>query len=354
MAGVTLDRISKHFARERAVDDVSLAIADGEFCVFVGPSGCGKTTVLRMIAGLEEPTSGRIAIGDRDVTDLAPGARDVAMVFQNYALYPHLDVFENIAFGLRVRRTPEPELRQRVTEAAELLEIGAYLKRKPGQLSGGQRQRVALARAIVRKPAAFLFDEPLSNLDAQIRAQTRAELVRLHRSLGATMIYVTHDQVEAMTMAGRVAVMHAGRLEQVAPPLELYARPATLFVAGFIGSPAINRLAGRVDRDGSASRFRGALDVAVRAPAMSKATLAIRPEHLTLVREGSGALATVSLVEPLGPESHVRLVLESGIEIVVRVPGQARVRLDERVGVQVDPAGALVFDAAGRLVSEGG
>ncbi|HEX5631774.1 MAG TPA: ATP-binding cassette domain-containing protein, partial [Gemmatimonadales bacterium] len=232
MAVVRLEQLAKRFEDGRtAVSGVTLDVADGEFAVLVGPSGCGKTTLLRLIAGLETPSAGRIFVGERDVTDLPPGERDIAMVFQNYALYPHFSVRENIAFGLRMRRVAAPEVARRVATVAESLEIAEHLDRRPAQLSGGQRQRVALARAIVREPAVFLFDEPLSNLDAQVRASTRAELVRLHRRLGATMLYVTHDQVEAMTMAQRVAVMQEGRVEHVAPPLEVYRSPATLFVA---------------------------------------------------------------------------------------------------------------------------
>ncbi|MFN8579776.1 MAG: ATP-binding cassette domain-containing protein [Gemmatimonadaceae bacterium] len=260
MAAITFDAVSKVFdTGTTAVDALTLEIPEGQFSVLVGPSGCGKTTALRMIAGLETPTSGRIYIGERDITELPPRDRDVAMVFQNYALYPHLTVLENITFGLRMRRMPADEANRRARAAAESLGIQEQLERRPAQLSGGQRQRVALARAIVREPAVFLFDEPLSNLDAQIRAQTRAELVRLQRRLGATVLYVTHDQVEAMTMAARVAVMNGGRLEQVAAPLEIYQRPATLFVASFVGSPSINRFAGSVRHTEAGRRFEARL-----------------------------------------------------------------------------------------------
>lgn len=347
MATVSLERLTKTFdGGSVAVDDVSLEVADGEFLVLVGPSGCGKTTALRMIAGLEEPTSGRVRIGGRDVTDLAPGARDVAMVFQNYALYPHLTVRENIGFGLRVRRTPRAEMEQKVRAAAELLSIGELLGRRPAQLSGGQRQRVALARAIVREPQVFLFDEPLSNLDAQVRAHTRAELVRLHRELGVTMIYVTHDQVEAMTMAERVAVMHRGRVEQLAPPLALYRRPTSLFVASFIGSPSINRFEGRVEGE----RFIGAVAATVHAPSIARATLAVRPEHLRLDTLGDG-MATVTLVEPLGPETLVRVALDAGPEAIARLDGGCTLAIGARVGVRIAPDAGLVFDERGVLVS---
>ncbi len=356
MAGVRLTGLVKQFdGPVAAVENLTLDIADGEFHVLVGPSGCGKTTVLRLIAGLEEPTAGSITIGDRDVTWLPPRDRDVAMVFQNYALYPHLNVWDNIAFGLRMRRVPRATIARQVAAAADLLAIGDLLRRRPGQLSGGQRQRVALARAIVREPRVFLFDEPLSNLDAQVRAHTRAELVKLHRRLGTTMIYVTHDQVEAMTMAQRVSVLHAGRVLQVAPPLELYRRPATRFVASFIGSPAINQFPGRVVADGSGARFTGTLTVAVRAPALAGAVLAVRPEHLELVPEDAAgaAPATMVLVEPLGPESHVLVRFEDGVEATARVAAGAPWTAGGRLGVRVAPDSALVYDGAtGRLVSE--
>ena len=348
MAALALTRLVKRFANGVVgVDDVSLTVAEGAFVALVGPSGCGKTTILRMVAGLEEPTSGAVHIGARDVTWLPPRDRDVAMVFQNYALYPHLSVHENIAFPLSVRRTAPGEITRRVGQAAELLEIGALLDRKPAQLSGGQRQRVALARAIVREPALFLFDEPLSNLDAQVRAQTRAELVALHRRLGATMLYVTHDQVEAMTMAQQVAVMSAGRLLQVDAPMALYRDPASLAVARFIGSPSVNTVAGRT-ADG---RFDGALAADARGlPSHADVVLAVRPEHLAIVAKGEvpgdGSPALVTLVEPLGPESLVRLRLDSGEELVARVAGEATCRLGDRIGVRVAAGQGLFFRAS--------
>jgi len=355
MAGVRLMQVAKRFdaSGAAAVDAVSLDIADGEFAVLVGPSGCGKTTVLRMIAGLETPTSGRIEIGSRDVTDLAPRDRDIAMVFQNYALYPHLPVHENIAFGLRMRRVAPGEIARRTREVAESLGIAELLDRRPAQLSGGQRQRVALARAIVREPAVFLFDEPLSNLDAQVRAQTRAELVRLHRRLGTTMIYVTHDQVEAMTMAQRVAVMNAGRVEQFAGPMEIYRTPSTLFVASFVGSPAINRFAGCVTVEDGRAFFEGALRLAVEAPTGEVATLAVRPEHLRCVAPTDGAVGEVTLIEPLGPETllHVRLV--AGEEATLRIHDGTVPAVGETVGIAPCAQEALVFDERGRLAGRG-
>src|SRR5215216_2753233 len=242
MAGVTLDHITKKYGEVTAVNDLNIQIRDQEFLVLVGPSGCGKSTALRMIAGLEEISAGDLYIGDRRVNDVAPKDRDIAMVFQSYALYPHMTVYDNLAFGLKLRKTPKAEIQRRVNEAAEILGLTNLLKRKPKQLSGGQRQRVALGRAIVREPMVFLFDEPLSNLDAKLRLETRAELARLHRRLAATMVYVTHDQEEALTLGTRVAVMNEGRVEQVGPPLEVYRRPETLFVATFVGSPAMNLL----------------------------------------------------------------------------------------------------------------
>jgi multiple sugar transport system ATP-binding protein len=343
MAGIRLVELTKRYDGAAVVDRVSLTVEDGEFCVLVGPSGCGKTTALRMIAGLEEPTEGQVFIGGRDVTWMAPRDRDVAMVFQNYALYPHLSVRENIGFALLMRRMARGAIERKVRDAAELLAIGELLDRRPAQLSGGQRQRVALARAIVREPRCFLFDEPLSNLDAQIRAQTRAELVRLHRQLGATMLYVTHDQVEAMTMASRVAVMQGGRVQQVASPLDLYRRPATRFVAGFIGSPPINQFEGRVVAGG----FSGAVRARVNVDDLRHAVLAVRPEHLLVGRgiDDEGTDATVVLVEPLGPETHVRLRLAGGEEAIARVGGDATLSVGEAVRVRVVDASALVYRA---------
>ncbi len=343
MAALTVTHLVKRFTGGViGVDDVSLTVHEGAFTALVGPSGCGKTTMLRMVAGLEEPTSGAVRIGARDVTWLPPRDRDVAMVFQNYALYPHLTVRENIAFPLTVRRTAAVEVTRRVRQAAELLDIDGLLDRKPAQLSGGQRQRAALARAIVREPALFLFDEPLSNLDAQVRAQTRAELVALHKRLGATILYVTHDQVEAMTMAQRVAVMALGRVLQEAPPMALYRDPASLGVARFIGSPSINTVAGRA----TGTRFEGALSCDTRVAPCADAVLAVRPEHLVLEPAMDAAAAVVTLVEPLGPESLVRVRLQGGEDLVARVAGEAAWRMGDAVGVRVVPGQGLCFRAA--------
>jgi multiple sugar transport system ATP-binding protein len=354
MAGIILERLTKRFdTGHAAVDDVTLEIPDGRFTVLVGPSGCGKSTVLRLVAGLEAPTAGRVIIGDRDVTDLPARQRDLAMVFQNYALYPHLSVRDNIGFGLKMRRFARRDVTHRVREVAESLGIGELLSRRPAQLSGGQRQRVALARAIVREPRAFLFDEPLSNLDAQVRARTRAELIRLQRRLGATMLYVTHDQVEAMTMASLVAVMNGGRIQQVAPPLEIYRTPVTLFVASFVGSPAINRFPGRVVTDDGATRFVGAVNLPVDAPAAPSATLAVRPEHLRLETAEGSTEAAVTLVESLGSETLVHLQFPSGEEAVARADGGAAFAIGRSVRVGVDASRALLYDAQGQLLWRG-
>jgi multiple sugar transport system ATP-binding protein len=312
MAGVSFIDTTKRFDDVLALDRLSLDVADGEFLVLVGPSGCGKSTALRLIAGLEEPTSGALRIGDQDVTDVEPQHRDLAMVFQSYALYPHKSVRQNIEFPLKSRKVAPDRRRAEAESAAALLGLGDLLERRPGQLSGGQRQRVALARAIVRRPEVFLMDEPLSNLDAKTRVQTRAELTELHQSLGATFIYVTHDQVEAMTMGSRIAVMHEGRLQQVGGPDEVYDRPANLFVAGFIGSPPMNTTAARVvlsDDDvalvvGTGSfQLPAAHGAAVRALGAREVVVGLRPEHL---RIGQGPMkATVRAVESLGHERHV-------------------------------------------------
>ena len=278
-------------------------IADGEFVVIVGPSGCGKSTLLRMVAGLEEITAGEIDIGERVVNGLEPSERDIAMVFQNYALYPHMSVFDNMAYGLKIAKVPKPEIEARVQKAAKILELGALLDRKPRQLSGGQRQRVAMGRAIVRQPQVFLFDEPLSNLDAKLRAQTRLEIQKLHRELGVTSLFVTHDQVEAMTLAQRMIVMNAGNMEQIGTPDEVYARPATTFVAGFIGSPPMNLLTGQAD----GTRFTtgdATLTLPYPAPRNGALILGARPEHIDIRPDGEWPL-TIEMIEMLGAERIV-------------------------------------------------
>jgi multiple sugar transport system ATP-binding protein len=312
MAAIELEHVTKVFAGDIvAVDDVSLRIEDGEFMVLVGPSGCGKSTLLRAIAGLEEITDGTISIGERDVTDLAPRHRDIAMVFQSYALYPHMSVRQNLGYGLKVRRTPKAEVKRRVDEVAALLGLDDLLERRPAQLSGGQRQRVAMGRAIAREPQAFLMDEPLSNLDAKLRVGMRASLVQLHQGLGVTTVYVTHDQVEAMTLGQRVAVMRDGRILQVDVPQRLYEQPRDLFVAGFIGSPAMNLVEATIDGDHVVfGQFRVPLDGARRpAPRSGQVTLGIRPESFEDAAFASSELpvvdASVVVLEELGSDAHV-------------------------------------------------
>jgi len=365
--GVRFDQVTKKFGDVAALDDFSLDVHDGEFMVLVGPSGCGKTTALRILAGLEEPSGGGVYIEDRDVTDLEPRQRDIAMVFQNYALYPQMNVYDNLAFGLRARRIPRQELDRSVREAADLLGLADLLKRKPGQLSGGQRQRVALGRAIVRRPKAFLMDEPLSNLDAKLRAQTRVELIRLHRRLQTTTLYVTHDQVEAMTMGQRIAVMDRGRLQQLGTPQEVYERPANLFVAEFIGSPAMSFFRGQARADASglltveagpvAFTLSAAQATAVRAVSATDLTVGVRPEHIDLAEEQGGATpaaaftAVVDVVESLGNEIHATLLLD-GRGVVARLESKHALNAGETRSFAVAAEHLLVFDpASGRLLA---
>ncbi|HEX5246795.1 MAG TPA: ATP-binding cassette domain-containing protein [Gaiellaceae bacterium] len=329
MAPITFEHVTKRFDDATAVDDLNLEVADGEFLVLVGPSGCGKTTALRMLAGLEETSDGRILIGDRVVNNVAPGARDVAMVFQSYALYPHMTVYDNLAFSLRNQKQPKAEIERRVSNAADVLELGEYLKRKPKQLSGGQRQRVALGRAIVREPAAFLMDEPLSNLDAALRVQTRAEILKLQQRLGTTTIYVTHDQVEAMTMGDRIAVMSRGVLQQIGSPEELYTRPANTFVAKFIGSPSMNLLPSAALGLGGVGQLAG-----------------FRPEHVQLGNSRAGTVqydATVEVVEYLGDEqlAHARL---GEHDILVKLPVEPRLEAGRQETFSVPLHKVLLFD----------
>ncbi len=319
MARISFEDVRKSYGTNAVVHGISLSVEDGEFLVLVGPSGCGKSTLLRMVAGLEEITSGTIRIGDRVVNDLEPKDRDCAMVFQNYALYPHMSVFDNMAYGLKIRGLPKSDIQKRVNDAAAILELEGFLGRKPRELSGGQRQRVAMGRAIVREPAAFLFDEPLSNLDAKLRVQTRLEIQKLHRRLGTTSLYVTHDQVEAMTLAQRMIVMNAGRAEQVGTPDQVYAQPATTFVASFIGSPPMNLLEGNISADGSTFNTRGDGRVSLAAPVPAWAgravILGVRPEHL---ESGGRQIAMkVETVERLGAE-HLIHGIAAGHAIIVR------------------------------------
>jgi ABC-type sugar transport system ATPase subunit len=339
VAPVVFHQVTKEFpGGTTAVDALDLEIPDGELMVLVGPSGCGKSTALRMIAGLEQPSSGRITIGERDMAGLSPGARDVAMVFQSYALYPHMSVGDNLAFPLRRRRMGKDEIGRRVTAMAEMLELRDLLKRKPAQLSGGQRQRVAMGRALIREPVAFLLDEPLSNLDAKLRTELRAELKRLHRRLGTTMVYVTHDQIEAMTLGDRIAVMNRGRLQQVGSPDEIYRRPCNLFVGRFVGSPAMNLLPGPLVG-------RGADVIA-----------GVRPEAMHRAGEVTGGIPlelVTDVVEPLGSDVYVH-GSAGGEDVVARLPGNVQVSPGDRLALAVDPADLHLFDreTEGRLTRE--
>ena len=348
MAEIALRDVRKSYTKGTLViHGVTATIADGEFIVIVGPSGCGKSTLLRMIAGLETITEGEIAIAGRVVNDVEPKDRNIAMVFQNYALYPHMSVYENMSYGLRIRRMPPEDIRKRVERAAKILELGQLLDRKPRQLSGGQRQRVAMGRAIVREPAAFLFDEPLSNLDAKLRVQMRLEIQKLHRELRTTSIFVTHDQVEAMTLADRMIVMNAGVAEQVGRPIDVYDDPNTLFVAGFIGSPAMNFLPG--ERRGNAVDLGDGVSIALPealSDAPPKVTVGVRPEHLVA---GAGAGPTfrfkVDTVEALGADSLVHGAMGSHA-VVARVEGHMRPMVGEALAFSARPGKLYFFDSA--------
>jgi sn-glycerol 3-phosphate transport system ATP-binding protein len=350
MAAIALRNVEKSYGRGstalKVIHGVNASIADGEFIVIVGPSGCGKSTLLRMVAGLEEITGGEIDIGGRVVNTLEPAERDIAMVFQNYALYPHMSVYDNMAYGLKIAKVPKAEIDVRVQKAAKILELGTLLDRKPRQLSGGQRQRVAMGRAIVRQPQVFLFDEPLSNLDAKLRAQTRLEIQKLHTELGVTSLFVTHDQVEAMTLAQRMIVMNAGRIEQIGTPEQVYGQPATTFVAGFIGSPPMNLMKGQADGsrfqiDGDAS---GLLALPAAAPRSGPLMLGVRPEHAEISPDGAWPLR-VEMLEMLGAERLVYGRL-GGAAFTQRLdatlpppkPGQT-------VGLHVEPHHLHWFDA---------
>ncbi len=361
MARVTLSKIDKIYpgVEKPAVQDATIEITDGEFMVLVGPSGCGKSTTLRMIAGLEEATSGDIHIGERRVNDIAPKDRDIAMIFQNYALYPHMTVYENMAFGLRMRKTAKAEIDRRVREVAETIGLTSYLNRKPKALSGGQRQRVALGRAIVREPAVFLFDEPLSNLDAKMRITMRNEIRRLHRELKTTMIYVTHDQVEAMTMGDRITVLDDGFIQQIDTPGNVYKNPKNLFVAGFIGSPPMNFFTGRVADDGGKTLFKsGAIAFELPSPMskglngnrLSELVFGIRPEDITEA-EADSQTATCTFEgkvenrEPLGAETMLYIKVGDA-QVVIRIAGDATDAVGSTKRLTFDPAAGHLFDAA--------
>ena len=342
MAYLQLKGVEKFFASHRAIKGIDLTIERGEFVVFVGPSGCGKSTLLRLIAGLEPIDGGSLHLDGRDITDLPSSKRDLAMVFQSYALYPHMSVFENMSFALKLAGVDPTIIREKVNKAAQVLNLTDYLARTPKALSGGQRQRVAIGRAIVRAPKVFLFDEPLSNLDAALRGQTRVEIAKLHRELGATTVYVTHDQVEAMTLADRVVVLRDGQIEQVGSPLALYDRPANQFVAQFIGTPQMNM----VPADH--------LPAMAGLPTPVGGFVGLRPENVRLQASGSGQVqGTVELVEALGAETLIYVALASGSQIVARQNNRTSLHAGNPVGLQIDIAAAHLFDAGGRLTRVG-
>ncbi|KQQ59761.1 ABC transporter ATP-binding protein [Rhizobium sp. Leaf311] len=359
MADVSLRNVKKEFGALSVIKGVDLDVKDGEFCVFVGPSGCGKSTLLRMIAGLEEISSGALSIGGQDMTKIGPSERGVAMVFQSYALYPHMTVAENIGFGLRMTGHSKDLIAERTATAAKMLQLEPLLQRKPGQLSGGQRQRVAIGRAIVRNPEVFLFDEPLSNLDAALRVQMRGELSKLHQDLKATMIYVTHDQVEAMTMADKIVVLSAGKIEQVGSPLELYHRPNNLFVAGFIGSPKMNVLKVKATSQdgkilvelpsGTMLSLDGQTDTA-----LAGASLGIRPEHISATGTGDVVIeGTVRLAEYLGSETLFFVELADGSEISVKADGLAAAKPGDSLKLGINAKACHLFDSNGRAIING-
>lgn len=365
MAQVAIEQVTKRYpgVEKPAVDNVSLEAREGEFLVLVGPSGCGKTTTLRLVAGLEDPDSGDIRIGDRRVNDVAPAHRDIAMIFQNYALYPHMTVYQNMGFGLKMRKFPRAEIDRRVRDAAESLGLTEYLNRKPRALSGGQRQRVAVGRAIVRDPQVFLFDEPLSNLDAKMRVAMRNEIRNLHRDLGTTMIYVTHDQVEAMTMGTRIAVMHEGRVQQVADPKTLYAEPANAFVAGFMGSPPMNLISGQCLESEGKHQFKadgwnfpldGVQATPLDAKTPSGLTLGLRPEDFRESAEAFGdgetpveVAGTIEGIEPLGHEALLHLKV-GATTITARLGSDPKGSFGEKKRLFVLPSRAHLFDASGQ------
>ncbi|WP_026234864.1 ABC transporter ATP-binding protein [Calidithermus timidus] len=362
MAKIKLENVYKRYGTKvTAVKDFNLETEDGEFVVFVGPSGCGKTTTLRMIAGLEDITEGKIYIGDRLVNDVPPKDRDIAMVFQNYALYPHMNVYDNMAFGLKLRRVPRDEIDRRVKEAARIIKIDHLLQRKPRELSGGQRQRVAMGRAIVREPKVFLFDEPLSNLDAKLRVEMRAEIAKLTRRLGVTTVYVTHDQVEAMTLGHRIVVMKDGEIQQTDTPLNLYDFPENKFVAGFIGSPSMNFVRARVELqgndayfsiDGQKIRANPTLSASLRAYNGREVWMGIRPEHIglkgwtTIPEDNNLVKAEVEVVEPLGADTEIHAAV-GGAMVTAKVDGHAVVLPGDTVELLIDPSKLHAFETEG-------
>jgi multiple sugar transport system ATP-binding protein len=354
VTGIQLNGVTKRYGETEVITGLDLNIHEGEFLVFLGPSGCGKSTLLRMIAGLEEVSEGQISIGGREVTNLPPARRDVAMVFQHYALYPHMTVYDNMAFGLRNTGVAASEIERRIVEAARMLELDALLKRRPAQLSGGQRQRVAIGRAVVKEPEAFLFDEPLSNLDASLRTRTRVELARIHRRLSSTMIFVTHDQIEAMTLATRIVVMNRGRIEQIGAPLEIYRRPATRFVAGFIGAPAMNFIDVEAAGDnGGRLLVRLPVDnVVIPTPISAdrlpqgQLTLGIRAEHV-VIDAGGPLKGRAEFIERLGDRSLAHVSLASNQLIVIEIPRDYELQPGDSLRMSIDAAHLHLFDASG-------
>ncbi len=344
MASLKISKATKKYDKVQVIHGIDLEIEDGEFCVFVGPSGCGKSTLLRMISGLEEVTTGQIHIGDKDVTSMHPADRGIAMVFQSYALYPHMTVRENMGFGLKMTKVPTDEINKKVNDAASILHLEDYMDRKPKTLSGGQRQRVAIGRSIVRGPEVFLFDEPLSNLDAELRVEMRVEISRLHRELGTTIVYVTHDQVEAMTLADKIVVLKEGLIQQVGRPLELYEDPQNIFVAGFIGSPTINFLKGSIvdskliipDLESSKIKVSKAISYSI-----SELIVGLRPQHLQLIKTGD---LEVEFTEALGDISYVYLKTSSGERVVVESREEKLPLTGSKVGIEANTTSALFFD----------
>jgi ABC-type sugar transport system ATPase subunit len=358
MTEVSIDHLNKSFGSVDVLKDINLTIEDGSFVVLVGPSGCGKSTLLRTIAGLETVSGGEIRIGGKLVNELAPAAREIAMVFQSYALYPHMDVYGNMAFGLKFAGTPKPEIDRRVNEAARILKLEALMKRRPRELSGGQRQRVAIGRAIVREPKVFLFDEPLSNLDAALRVNTRIEIAKLHKMLKATIVYVTHDQVEAMTLADKIVVMNKGKIEQAGKPLDLYYKPANMFVAGFIGSPAMNFLDGEVAQvtdKGYAVRLADNSTVSYSGNGVKKGhkvTLGVRPEHLDLSDKGDLKLeGRIDIVERLGETGYAHVSTGSGKPIIAEVRGGKTGEPGQAVTLSATLGHTHLFDEAGQRIA---
>jgi len=356
MASLSVEKVSKSFGRTGVLGEISFTVPDGEFCVLLGPSGCGKTTLLRIVAGLETASSGEIRIGADRVDALPPRARDVAFVFQNYALYPHMTVFENLGFALRLQKVPKTEIHQRVTEVARLLEIDAQLQHKPQQLSGGQRQRVALGRAIVRRPKLFLFDEPLSNLDATLRASMRVELAKLHERLGATMLYVTHDQAEAMTLGEKIIILNRGSIQQVGKPGDIYHRPANTFVAGFVGQPQMNLFDGQLDENGTRLKacgfeidFSGALSNLGDAYRGVPVTVGIRPEDLSECEpQDTWFSGTADFIEDLGSDRFVHLSCRE-VKLVARLPAQFEIKRGDALHLKADSRRVHLFHENRRL-----